>query len=277
MIHIQRIGGLGDVIWAEPVVRHFIERGEVVQMITDFSEIFLNYPSRNLIMNEKFPMNHLRKIHASVERGARWINLDGAYENRPTRHILEAYRLEAGINMELGPPQIHLTVEEKKPLFDNYVVLHIEKNPLSFRNVHGVDWGKVIRYLKERKMEVIQISEKGDCIHGRWVKTKTIREMMSLIYNAKCFIGLDSGPSHIAAALGVPAILFFGSVNPQLRHAKAFKGVFLQAPCEYAHCYHEVVGDSGQPCKWGNGIPKCTIQTSDRVISALETFINPLG
>ena len=44
----------------------------------------------------------------------------------------------------------------------------------------------------------------------------SIRELMSLISQCRLFITNDSGPMHIAAALGVPVVAIFGSTDPQI-------------------------------------------------------------
>ena len=107
------------------------------------------------------------------------------------------------------------------------------------------------------------------------VKT-TIREMISLINGSSFFIGIDSGPSHIAASLGIPALIFFGAVNPSYRHfSQLFKGSFLQQYCEFAGCYHEQVSATGVECRLvgDNGIPKCSLHTTEYVISNIDLLI----
>ncbi len=47
-------------------------------------------------------------------------------------------------------------------------------------------------------------------------KTNTLRELIDFISTGKLFIGNDSGPSHIAAALGMPSITIFGPTHPCL-------------------------------------------------------------
>lgn len=43
-------------------------------------------------------------------------------------------------------------------------------------------------------------------------------ELMALIDAARLFVGNDSGPAHIAAALGKPLLVIFGSSNPRVWH-----------------------------------------------------------
>jgi ADP-heptose:LPS heptosyltransferase len=46
----------------------------------------------------------------------------------------------------------------------------------------------------------------------------TLDELLSLIAGADLFVGNDSGPAHAAAALGIPAVVIFGSSNPRVWH-----------------------------------------------------------
>lgn len=93
---------------------------------------------------------------------------------------------------------------------ENYAVLHIDKNPLNHRNIYGIDWKEVVKYIQGLGLKVIQISKNGEDLYGEWYKTRDMREVMSLVYNASLFVGLDSGPSHIAGCFEIPSAIFLG-------------------------------------------------------------------
>ena len=48
------------------------------------------------------------------------------------------------------------------------------------------------------------------------VRGAPLREVMSLIAGSSLLIGNDSGPAHIAAAYGIPVVVFFGPSNPRI-------------------------------------------------------------
>ncbi|MFZ4773642.1 MAG: hypothetical protein ACOYK9_06620 [Chlamydiia bacterium] len=48
---VVRNKGFGDNIWAEPIVRHFLEEGEEVLIFTPYPCIFDYYPTTQLHIN----------------------------------------------------------------------------------------------------------------------------------------------------------------------------------------------------------------------------------
>lgn len=96
--------GFGDVMWTEPIVRHFLSEQEKVSIFTSYPCIFDNYPNQNLYINQMEKLLPLQEAPISLQLG-----------EKPQMHLLECFREQAGIpNMELSLPQIHLSTEEKK-------------------------------------------------------------------------------------------------------------------------------------------------------------------
>ncbi len=66
--------------------------------------------------------------------------------------------------------------------------------------------------------------------------------MMSLIAGADLFVGNDSGPAHVAAAFGVPAVVIFGSSNarvwgPWRTSHRVVETAWECKPCPGDRCY----------------------------------------
>lgn len=260
--------GFGDNIWTEPVVRYFLAKGEEVLIQTPHPYLFDHYPSPHLFVNcpdKIFPLLN-------------W-PIDLKLEENPRIHYLAGFYKQAGIvDAELSYPQLHLSeAEKKRKIPKKYALFHLEKygNTANFRNVYGVNWTEVIQYVRSRGLEPIQISKKGENLIAPWFPTQDFREIMSLIYNSDLFIGLDSGPSHIAASMRIPSVIFFGSVNPMFRHLDRHKKIFLQNSCPFAHCYHDAPTIYGKPCRFvgKKGQPPCCIQDSHRVIQAINALL----
>ena len=94
-------------------------------------------------------------------------------------------------------------------------------------------------------------SGKLDAVEGassrplRRLESLTIPELVALIESAAVFIGNDSGPAHIAAALGRPAVVLFGSSDsvawgpwrPQSGRNRVVQNDFDCNPCRGDRCY----------------------------------------
>jgi hypothetical protein len=259
-----RNNGFGDNIWTEPIVRHFLSEGEEVLIFTPYPCIFEHYPSSRLYLNNP------EKIFPLSEHP-----IDLRFQEKPKMHYLKAFQEQAGIiDLKLTYPRLHLSEKEKKrKIQKRYAILHLDpySTKYIFRNSYGIEWSQVVAFIRYLGLEPIQISGIGENLIAPWVKTEDFRQVMSLVYNADLFIGHDSGPSHIAAALEIPSVIFFGSVNPYFRHLDKNKKVFLQSPCPFAHCYHEIPNSLGQPCRLVglHEAPPCCIHTTDKVIEAI--------
>lgn len=263
-----RNSGFGDNIWAEPIVRHFLAEGEDVLIFTSYPCIFDHYPTSRLYINchEKiFPMQEYP--------------IDLKFEEKPKMHYLEAFREQAGLpDLKLSYPRLYLSkTEKKRKIKTSYAILHLDFYEVEniFRNSYGINWPEVVASIRCLGLEPIQISTYCKDRIARWVKTKDFRQIMSLCYYADLFIGLDSGPSHIAAAMNIPSVIFFGSVNPHFRHLDNKKKVFLQSPCPFAHCYHEIPNTFGQRCRLVslNQAPPCCIHKTENVIKGIKEVL----
>jgi ADP-heptose:LPS heptosyltransferase len=73
-----------------------------------------------------------------------------------------------------------------------------------------------------------------------------LRELAALVSCASCFIGNDSGCSHLAAALGVPTVALFGPTDPQIWAPRGEKAFWIQGDCACAPCERETQLRCGQ-------------------------------
>jgi ADP-heptose:LPS heptosyltransferase len=73
----------------------------------------------------------------------------------------------------------------------------------------------VAQYLQESGMEPVFIGGGGDDFSPfrafRCISGAPLSEIKSVIAGASLYVGNDSGPAHMAAALGVPAVVIFGA------------------------------------------------------------------
>lgn len=63
----------------------------------------------------------------------------------------------------------------------------------------------------------------------------------ALVAQAQAFVGNDSGPMHIAAAVGAPVVGLFGPGSPELFHPVGMRATYIHHklecnPCDQVHC-----------------------------------------
>lgn len=273
---------MGDVLWIEPIIEVLSKKYKKLIVYTKFTSLFDNYPADNVVFKNE--LNLIDKILISIDTffstSLFSINLDMSYEKDAQKHILFAYFKKAGLPEKRVYPKLFLSGNEKDAFFVKkpYLVLHLSASSTTknFRNVFGIDWNSVIQYAADAGFEIIELGDSPGKFPQFYKKT-TIREVISILAGSAIFIGLDSGPSHIAAALNIPSILFFGAVNPEFRHfTDQFKGIILQNNCEYAGCYHtNPTAYENHTCRLvgDEGIPKCCNFTTNQVLNAIDQII----
>ena len=95
----------------------------------------------------------------------------------------------------------------------------------------------------------------------------SISELMWVIKSAKLFIGNDSGPTHLAAALNVPVIVLFGSSDSQVWYPWKVAHHVVQNPFDCNPCpgYRCLVYEE----------PKCILSiTASQVKQAIERVLS---
>jgi ADP-heptose:LPS heptosyltransferase len=76
-----------------------------------------------------------------------------------------------------------------------------------------------------------------------WVNRLSIMETVAMLEQSRLFLGIDSGPLHLATTLGIPTIGLFGPVIGRLRaHPRApFTCLTANVPC--LGCHHDPAGE----------------------------------
>jgi heptosyltransferase I len=75
--------------------------------------------------------------------------------------------------------------------------------------------------------------------------TCSITELIALTRRARLFIGGDTGPMHLAAAVGVPVVAIFGPTDPQRNGPFGTCSVVLRSPSSRTSYSHRLSSDSG--------------------------------
>lgn len=274
-IVIHRSAALGDLVQCEPILAHFHQKGYRVVLET-LPQFF------RLYQQHYFKVNHPEEIDGRLLATAKRYDLDMSYESKPKQLHLKTYFEYCEVpesEMDLRNPSLNLNIE-KTPgtkLFKKYCVLHLAIRGQTGRNVQGtIDWPVVVQYLKGKGYDTIQIGgSETDAIPGA-LQMMTPGEpfLMWVIRESDLMISIDSGPSNIAVAFEIPAIIFFGNVEPSYIYADLSNIEVIQWDnvCDTPKCWHRIEGCEGMECIVDKAKPPCVQFTQQQVITAIDNI-----
>ena len=140
--------------------------------------------------------------------------------------------------------------EKLEPFCDVKNITTTSRNYIILCDAYQVKWDKKSwPYYNDLKFHLLDkhtiyiIEHDGYVSHyhdgQKSVNKYSIAELAGLIRNAKMFIGNDSGPSHIAAALGVPTYVIFGPTRtdknkPLGKNVTVIESDLICSPCQYS-------------------------------------------
>lgn len=103
----------------------------------------------------------------------------------------------------------------------DFIVIAAGPGKWEGRNWPEASWKWLIENLLKEGEKVVLVGSETDystlpCTLDLRGKTPEFGHMAGVIARAKCFIGIDSGPMHVAGALKVPRVALFGVTLPEL-------------------------------------------------------------
>jgi heptosyltransferase-2 len=140
-------------------------------------------------------------------------------------------------------------------------------------------WGELLERLsRERFGSVILVGDSADqslcrsLLHASpraidWTGRLTLMQLAALLDEADLFIGCDSGPAHIAAAMGTPSVLLFSATNrveswrPVEPDVHVLRNI---VPC--SPCHQKVCPVAGHPCMSGIS-PAAVVELAQQIVS----------
>lgn len=260
---VIRDGAMGDVILTTPIIERLSKEYGVIHVCTKAFEVFDNNPH----VKSTFSPTSASKYLWTYDRT---IDLNNAYELNPRIHIVEAYSLVAfgDIDTPLKTYLYNKTVPQK-----NYIVVHAAKS-WENRTWSKEKWEELITHLELAGEKVFHIGQGDDY---RWpvptnlVGQESFWQMVDTIASAKLFIGMDSGPLHVAEAVGTPAIGIYTCANALSRSTSG--STYIVSPdIDCYGCLH----DEKPPvhyCGCRRGDFKCLqIITPEKVLEKYEQF-----
>lgn len=138
---------------------------------------------------------------------------------------------------------------------DTVVMIHPGAR-VDFKRLPANKMGAIVRWLtSELGVKVIYAGSDSDLpaiaeivSHsgkpGLMATNLPLGQLAALIDSCNLFVGNDSGPMHMAAAMGVPLVVFFGPTDPAVWAPWGTRGKIVRCkkmecmPCDQKHCPH---------------------------------------
>jgi ADP-heptose:LPS heptosyltransferase len=161
-----------------------------------------------------------RKVHTAEHLASAMFYLGVPLTEIPRAKLVLVGRTPWSAQVPLDPPEADGGVGRGPggpP--HGYAILH------PFATTAGKTWGTggflaVAQHLKQSGLDPVFIGGGGDDVSPfrafRTISGAPLSEIKSVIAGASLFVGNDSGPAHMAAALGVPAVVIFGASDPAI-------------------------------------------------------------
>lgn len=278
MISIQRSGAIGDVIMALPIAQKLAVESVPVEWRSD--ELC------------RQPLSGLSCISCLRSPGGTGphIQLDGAYEGLdrqarsaisiPTIFMQKAMPALSKKGVKLSHPFSNLTPKLKlnaedraimKPLlapFTRHKTIAVipRSNSFAVRTVHESSWFEFARAI-------------GDSVACFWtgtdpapkgftdLKIRELRQLMALLASVDLVVSVDTGPMHLAAAVGTPMICIVQSCDPFLHLPEQADWSPYYPPLGCLNCHHSA-------CPIDNKTPPCSLPPGAELAEAALRRLN---
>jgi len=225
VITLFRREKLGDIVCSEPIIRAFLKEGKKVEFTTSRigKELFSLYPNLLVKVSDRCPPYAIN-LH-SIELGEVLDSKFGKIHRLNALwygSITEIYELIVKSKLKKDglklcyQPIIYFQKENVLGLRKKYVVIHRFSNDKS--KVSEIRyWDYIIKKLIDRNLLVVEIggSDVADIKTYKFDNKNfldlrgkcSLLETTQIISGATLFIGVMSGPSHIANAVKTPGVI----------------------------------------------------------------------
>jgi len=241
---------LGDIVAAEPIIAALRQKHPNAKMIWIVRDMFKcllnNHPQidrivvensilSSIFLTQNSPFTHFYNLHLNELR----------FDPYFKRELVNQKAIELGLNirnyynrgnllknsydlcdipyLESKQPQLYVKTVAPINLPKHYWVIHRKSNGAD-REWHDGNWSALIRKTIEVygiKIVEIGVSDGLDLDHKNFISLvgkTSIPEMVKTIAAAEFYLGIDSGPAHIANAFNIPGLILLGDFKNFKNH-----------------------------------------------------------
>lgn len=238
---------IGDIIACEPVAREVRKRhpnGHIIWLVREaYAELVRHHPDLNGYLVEKCPSERIYLLKTGVfdvvynmhisHRKCKYCPEDPVnptadqigltFDNYYHRgDILYMFSQAAGLPPITADPKMHIPDYVKQRinslhLPDSPIVIHCQSSHVA-RDWPAANWNRLVKWLLETyPFPIIEIglSPTVTIKHPNFQSLcgqLSLLETAEVIHRAQLFIGIDSGPAHMANAGNTPGIILLGQL-----------------------------------------------------------------
>lgn len=250
---ILPVGTLGDPLGWIPYAERFAQQHEC-EMTIVASEVICQlmgpaYPDMKFIQESKF--NEVREeFYASYYIGLFFRDEEREWQPRDFRAV--GLHRTAGWILGVDPteirPKVHIEEADTRPIEEPYVVVAVQASCACKMWHNPFGWLDTVGYLKKLGYRVICIDKDPvvgwschwNCLpHGVEDETgeRPLTERARWLKHAEFFVGLSSGLSWLAWAVGTPVVMISGFTDPINEFQTPYR-VFSVHGCN--SCWHDI-------------------------------------
>lgn len=247
-ILINRQSAGGDVLMTSPIVRKIYQDRKGHCNID-----FFVHPECRAYLGAN---PYLRNIYTGLPNASAIskydiiYNLDLVYEKNPSIHAVDAYAMYAFGYCDFDRSlELYTTAEEQEQGCEihknlgNFVVLHQRRYAWPSRNIPEKFWQGVVKFLLENTdLYIVQVGSTHEPVitgNNRLIDARgqlSIGELKEVISHARLYLGVDSGPAHVASATNTDMIVLYTSVREEYRRPLRSHGKFIPVAANI-ECY----------------------------------------
>lgn len=219
-ILIRRKGAMGDVLLTTPIIRELKKKfsGSILVYETDCPDVLKNNP-------------YVDRTEKYVSKPDEYdIVLDPRYEKEMDKNAIDTMARQCDVTLSNKKLEIYLTDDQI-----NWAKNKIDANKRCIAFHTGRAWKskewqidkfrQVIKHYVDNGYNIIETGNR-DTRHtglGMDFRGCSIKQTAALIKECCVFVGIDSGCAHLAKAVGTPACVIYGSVDPSSPRSDAIE------------------------------------------------------
>lgn len=254
--HIAQLavaGGLADrveSIGARALAGFFARGADLAEELVDYFSEF------DLIISYLYDPDHIFSTNVARCTRAQFIAAPHRPKEGSNIHAAQLYLkpLERLAIFDADPvPRLRMGAESTAPLFRNaepgsrILALHPGSGS-ELKNWPEAKWAELLQSLiNETSFNLLLIGgeAEGERLQRlsaalpparfRVAQSRPLPELANLLQHCACFIGHDSGISHLAAAVGLPGLILWGDTTQEIWRPSGDKIIILQHSAGLAH------------------------------------------